>query len=133
MFFLVTEVHNFGGFFGGDTVSLSGKAWRDPEAAEQTLTIDEAALVNLMDRHLVAAGMLLELTFAGARVEAAVVRGASEHATLRRALGEPELPASFSGLTLLSCRCAACKLWVTPVRRAETEVCPLCGRGVALR
>ncbi|PDW00216.1 hypothetical protein [Candidatus Chloroploca asiatica] len=133
MFFLVTEVHNFGGFFGGDTVSLSGKAWRDPEAAEQTLTIDEAALVNLTDRHLVAAGMLLELTFAGARVEAAVVRGASEHATLRRALGEPELPPTLSELVLLSCRCAACKLWVTPVRRDDTELCALCGRGVALR
>ncbi|WP_129671768.1 hypothetical protein [Candidatus Chloroploca sp. Khr17] len=133
MFFLVTEVHNFGGFFGGDTVALSGKVWHDAEAAEQTLTIDEAALVNLTDRHLVAAGMLLDLTFAGARVEAAVVRGASEHATLRRALGEPELPPLLTGLALLSCRCAACKLWVTPVRRDDTELCPLCGRGVALR
>src|SRR5688572_10910031 len=65
MRFFIGEVHNFGGFFGGDTVSLSGAPWREPGAAEQTLTIDEAALANVASRHQIAAGMLLELTMAG--------------------------------------------------------------------
>ena len=62
---LITELHNFGGFFGGDTVTLSGATWRGEGAAEQTLTIDEAALANVADRHTLAPGMLLELSFAG--------------------------------------------------------------------
>ena len=66
--FLVTEVHNFGGFFGGHTVSLSGHALAEG-AEEETLTIDEAALVNISDRHHVTAGMLLTLEMAGDRVE----------------------------------------------------------------
>ncbi|NJM05965.1 hypothetical protein HC891_06845 [Candidatus Gracilibacteria bacterium] len=58
MLFLVTEVHNFGGFFGGDTVTLSGRRWGAADAAEETLTIDAAALVNVPQRHHVAADMV---------------------------------------------------------------------------
>ena len=55
----VTEVHNFGGFFGGDTVTLSATPW--PDGDEETLTIDERALANVRERHLIGAEMLLEL------------------------------------------------------------------------
>jgi hypothetical protein len=122
---LVSEVHNFGGFFGGDTVTLSGAAWPDEAAAEQTLTIDAAALSNVPDRHTLMAGMLLELVFVGERVERATLLGAADYAALRRALGPPVLPpAPLVGPLILSHHCPACKLWV--VSSAAPVHCPLC-------
>lgn len=125
MRFLVTEVHNFGGFFGGDTVTLSGHPWRAEEAAEQTLTIDEAALANVTARHTIAAGMLLELTMAGERVERAVLIGAADQASLRQALGPPELPTTLESPIILSYRCPSCGLWV-PASDVSGQ-CPACG------
>jgi hypothetical protein len=121
---LISEIHNFGGFFGGDTVSLSGAAWREPDAPEQTLTIDEAALANVPDRHRVTAGMLFELTFAGERVERASLLGAPSYAALRAALGEPELPARLDAPRILAHRCAHCALWVTTAQNPAR--CPVC-------
>jgi hypothetical protein len=121
---LITELHNFGGFFGGDTVTLSGAEWRAEAAAEPTLTIDQAALANVADRHTLAVGMLLELQFAGERVERAVLLGARSHNELRRALGEPALPAQLDTPLALSHHCASCELWVTTAH--EPERCPIC-------
>ena len=130
---LITELHNFGGFFGGDTVTLSGRPWRADEAAEQTLTIDEAALANVADRHTLAPGMLLELEFAGGsqdeasplRVERAALRGAAAHGELRRALGDPPLPEQpLSAPLALAHRCAACELWVPTAHGPDR--CPIC-------
>jgi hypothetical protein len=123
---LVSEVHNFGGFFGGDTVTLSGAAWPSAAGAvEQTLTIDAAALRNVPDRHTLGAGMLLELEFAGERVERAELLGAADYAELRRALGPPALPAGpLAGPHILSHHCAACALWV--VTTPAPARCPLC-------
>jgi rubrerythrin len=121
---LISEVHNFGGFFGGDTVSLSGAEWRAAEAAERTLTIDEAALANVPDRHQVAAGMLLELQFAGERVERATLLGAGSHAALRAALGPPALPNTLAAPLLLAHRCASCALWVPTTQ--DPARCPIC-------
>lgn len=122
---LVSEVHNFGGFFGGDTVTLSGAEWRAEAAPERTLTIDEAALANVPARHHLAAGMLLELSFAGERVERATLLGAQAHAELRLALGEPAAPASLDGPRALSHRCDPCGLWVPTL--PDPERCPICG------
>lgn len=121
--FLVSEVHNFGGFFGGDTVTLSGASWREAGAPEETLTIDAAALANVADRHTITAGMLLGLTMAGARVERAALLGAATHAELRRALGEPQLPARLDGPRTLSHHCERCALWVETTAAGG---CPLC-------
>lgn len=123
---LVSEVHNFGGFFGGDTVTLSGAAWPpSADAVEQTLTIDAAALSNVPDRHTLVAGMLLELTFAGERVERATLLGAADHAALRRAIGPPALPPGpLAEPLILSHHCPACTLWV--VSSAAPARCPLC-------
>ncbi len=122
---LITELHNFGGFFGGDTVTLSGVPWREAGAAEQTLTIDEAALANVADRHTLAPGMLLELSFAGERVEQAALLGAASHSELRRALGDPPLPdAPLEAPLTLAHRCAACELWVPTAHNLER--CPIC-------
>jgi rubrerythrin len=126
---LVSEVHNFGGFFGGDTVTLSGVEWRLDGAEERTLTIDEAALANVADRHTVCAGMLLDLVFAGERVERATLLGAATHAELRRALGDPPLAASLEAPHTLAHRCDACALWV-PTEHAP-ERCPVCATPLA--
>ncbi|NJN17196.1 MAG: hypothetical protein HC822_13425 [Oscillochloris sp.] len=123
MHFLISEVHNFGGFFGGDTVTLSGAPWRMEDAEEQTLTIDDAALLNVGERHHISAGMLLDLEFAGERVERAVLLGAANHAELRRALGEPELPAHIDAPLILARRCQSCELWVAVVAAAPCSVC----------
>lgn len=121
---LVRELHNFGGFFGGDTVTLSGVEWRAEGAAERTLTIDEAALTNVRERHTLAVGMLLELSFAGERVERAALLGAAGHAELRRALGVPAPPAALDAPLVLSHRCDGCGLWVPTLH--DPDRCPVC-------
>lgn len=128
MHFHVTEVHNFGGFFGGDTVSLSGAEWRAEGADERTLTIDQAALANVADRHTIVAGMLLELVFAGERVEQATLLGAPAHADLRRALGEPALEQPLAAPAILAHHCDACALWVSTAQ--EPARCPVCATPV---
>src|SRR5690349_18538376 len=90
--FLVQEVHNFGGFFGGDTVTLTATPFGDsgaPGGQEQMITIDQQALANVRDRHTISAGMLLELWRTGDRVDRAELLGAANHAQLRAALGPP--------------------------------------------
>jgi hypothetical protein len=122
--YLVQEVHNFGGFFGGDTVTLSATQLDRPDE-EATITIDQQALANVRDRHTIAAGMLLELQMSGDRVDRAELLGAATHAELRAALGPAALPVQFDQPLVLSYRCEGCKLWVagTP----QSGACRLCG------
>jgi hypothetical protein len=124
MHFLVTEVHNFGGFFGGDTINLSGRPWGEDDADEETLTIDAAALRNVPQRHHVTAGMVFALTMIGERVERAELLAALDQAALRQALGRPQLTGPFTAPLRLSARCGRCERWV--VTNAEAR-CPLCG------
>src|SRR3712207_9193425 len=107
----VTEVHNFGGFFGGDTVTLSATPW--PVGDEETLTIDERAL-NVADRHTIAPEMLLRLTLNGARVDRAELLAAREYTMLLRAIGaSPTEPtdhgAEASEPRVRAYRCAGCR------------------------
>src|SRR3954471_1492803 len=81
--FLVQEVHNFGGFFGGDTVTLTATPFSGaagPTGEEQTITIDQQALANVRDRHTISAGMLLEVVRTGERVDRAALLGAATYA-----------------------------------------------------
>lgn len=125
--YLVREVHNFGGFFGGDTVTLTAVRPAAPED-EETLTIDQQALANVADRHTIAPGMLLALTLAGARVDRAELLGAATLAELRAALGTPAVAGPLDAPLILSYRCDACDLWVAgaPV----DGCCRLCGAPV---
>lgn len=125
--FRVIEVHNFGGFFGGDTVTLTATPQGAPDD-EQTLTIDQGALSNVADRHTVCAGMLLALDFAGTRVERAELLGAGTHAELRAALGAPQPAGPIAGHAILSYRCDSCGLWVAG--EPEGERCRVCGARV---
>lgn len=128
---LVREVHNFGGFFGGDTVTLTATPFGSATSpdAEQTITIDQQALVNVRDRHTICAGMLLELARSGERVDRAELVAAATHAELRAALGAPVLADRLVSPVILSYACPACGLWVAG-EPAEGR-CRLCGAALA--
>jgi hypothetical protein len=123
--YLVQEVHNFGGFFGGDTVTLTAAVYGAPND-EHTLTIDERTLANVRDRHTITAGMLLAVQLTGERVDRAELLGAATHAELRAALGQAQIDGPLDGPQILSYRCNACGLWVAgaPVDGR----CRLCGQ-----
>ena len=129
LLYLVREVHNFGGFFGGDTVTLTATLYgASDEGEERTLTIDERALANVRDRHTIAAGMLLALKLTGERVDRAELLGAATHAELRAALGAAQIDGPLDGPQILSYRCTACGLWVAGT--LEDGRCRLCGQNL---
>jgi len=126
--FLVQEVHNFGGFFGGDTVTLTATPFGSaiiPAGEEQTFTIDQQALANVRDRHNISAGMLLELSRTGERVDRAELLGAATHAQLRAALGPSAAAGPLAEPLILSYACPTCNLWVAGA--PEQGRCLLCG------
>ncbi|MDP9313133.1 MAG: hypothetical protein M3R24_20000 [Chloroflexota bacterium] len=126
----VTEVHNFGGFFGGDTVTLSAVPW--PEGEETTLTIDEKALDNIAARHTLAAEMLLRLDFSGERIDRAYLVAARDRTLLNQALPATPSAAALSRPTIRVYHCPACSLWFTgqPLQQGAQWVCTLCGQGL---
>ena len=129
--FLVQEVHNFGGFFGGDTVTLTATPFGSaamPAGEEQTITIDQQALANVRDRHSISAGMLLELSRTGDRVDRAELLGAATHAQLRAALGSPAVRGPLAEPLILSYACHTCNLWVAGA--PEQHMCRVCGTAV---
>jgi hypothetical protein len=126
--FLVQEVHNFGGFFGGDTVTLTATPFggaAKPADEEQTITIDQQALANVRDRHRICAGMLLELARTGARVDRAELLGAATHAQLRAALGAPAATGALAEPLILSYACRTCNLWLAGA--PDQHTCRVCG------
>jgi hypothetical protein len=125
--FLVQEVHNFGGFFGGDTVTLTATPFGGaaPAAEEQTITIDQQALVNVRDRHTISAGMLLDLSRTGERVDRAELLAAATHAQLRAALGAPNASGPLAEPLVLSYACRRCNLWVAGA--PQEDRCRVCG------
>jgi len=121
----VLEVHNFGGFFGGDTVTLTAARWQDQD--EETFTIDEKALVNLPERHLVAPSMVFDLMMSGDRVDRAELVGADDWAVLDGAFAMP--PPSLDGPRIVAYHCESCGLWVVgaPSMAQTVQLCVLCG------
>src|SRR3954465_7149763 len=72
--YVVTDVLNFGGFFGGETVTLDAA----PMAAPDKITgfiIPEHVFENLTVRHLITAGMALGLVVDNGEIRAARVLG----------------------------------------------------------
>jgi rubrerythrin len=125
----VTEVHNFGGFFGGDTVTLSATPW--PEGEEETLTIDEKALDNIPNRHTVAPEMLFQLVFSGERIDNARLLAARELETLNQALGDAPSASRLDGPQIRAYHCRVCNLWVTGQPRSDpAPMCIVCGQAL---
>ncbi len=125
----VTEVHNFGGFFGGDTVTLSATPW--PQGEETTWTIDEKVLDNVSDRHIIAPGMLLQLEVNGERVDRAWVLAAREWKTLREVLSSPPPDDVLAAPRVRAYRCLHCALWVAG-QPASSVTCGLCGQSITV-
>ena len=122
---LITEVQNFGGFFGGDTVTLDAVPWCGGD--ESTWTIDEKALQNIDDRYLIAAGMILDVALAGDRVDQAWVQAARQWDTLKPTLSTPSR-AALAAPHARAYRCSTCELWVLgePIDADGTLRCLLC-------
>lgn len=123
----VTEVHNFGGFFGGDTVTLSAVPW--PDGEESTLTIDEKALDNIQARHNIGPEMLLQLEFTGERIDRARLVGARERMLLDEALPPTPSAATLGSPTIRAYHCSRCDLWLTGqpmMEHAGTRACSVC-------
>ena len=127
---VVTEVHNFGGFFGGDTVTISAVPW--PSGDETTLTIDEKALQNVSDRYLIAAEMVLQIEFTGERVDRAWLLGARDWDVLKPTLGDTAPADRLNGPQIRAYRCGACDLWLLgqPAGEGTDRLCGLCERSL---
>lgn len=110
MIFRVTEVLNYGGFFAGDTITLTAKEAGKPDE-ERTFTIDQGVLTNVGgDRYKVLAGMALDLQTEGEHVSVASVVGAKDRAALRGAVVLPPQP--LNGPRMFSYYCKQCDLWI---------------------
>ncbi len=110
MIYRVQDVLNYGGFFAGDTVTLTAQAVGAP-AAEQTFTIDQGALTNVGgDRYKIVPGMALDLQFEGERIGAASVVAAKDRAALRAAV--PAMEGSLAAPRIFSYYCRQCDLWI---------------------
>lgn len=121
----VTEVHNFGGFFGGDSVTLSAMSW--PEGEAMIFMIDEKALENVSDRYIIAPGMVLQLDLSGERVDRARLVGAREWASLRDAFGVAPPAEALAAPRMRAYHCITCNLWLEG-QPAPHNRCRLCGQ-----
>ncbi len=124
----VLEVHNFGGFFGGDTVTLTVEDLSTH--AEETITIDEKALANIDDRYKVTPTMVFELQMSGTRVDRAELIAADDWHAIQAALNPAPPSAPLAGPQIRAYRCGGCKLWIlgTPSIAAGLKQCCLCSR-----
>lgn len=122
----VLEVHNFGGFFGGDTVTLTAARWDDH--TEETLTIDEKALANVHDRYAIAPEMVLDLLMAGERVDRAELIGAADWELLDAALSAEAPQGPIHEPRIRAYHCDTCGLWIlgSPVTGSNVARCRLC-------
>src|SRR5438270_3908478 len=110
--YIVTDVLNFGGFFGGETVTLDAA----PQSAPDKITgfiIPEHLFDNLTMRHLIAPGMALGLVVDNGEVRAARVLGAPTREQLKEIVKPPPLSESGPSPRALSYRCAHDNLWIT--------------------
>lgn len=128
--YIVTDVLNFGGFFGGETVTLDAHPHSAPETFVSFI-IPEHLFDNLTQRHLIAAGMALGLVVDNGEVRAARVLGATTREQLKEIVKPPPpSPDGVSGPRALSYRCTQCDLWITGMpeqREGGAYYCRICG------
>jgi hypothetical protein len=106
----IHDVLNYGGFFAGDTVTVSAQAIANP-SEEKTFTIDQGALTNVGgDRYKIVAGLVLDLQFEGERVSSATVVAAPERTSLRQTVIITDEPLATP--RIFAHHCASCDLWI---------------------
>ncbi len=123
----VVDVLNFGGFFGGETVTLDATPLTDPTKISGFI-IPEHVFDNLTQRHLIAQGMVLGLVVDNGEVRAARVLAAPTREQLKEIVKHPETAPGGPGPRALSYRCPNCDLWITgmPDQRDGAYYCRLC-------
>jgi hypothetical protein len=127
--YIVADVLNFGGFFGGETVTLDASPQATPDKIASFI-IPEHVFDNLTMRHLIASGMALGLVVDNGEIRAARVLGAPTREQLKEIVKPPAPTESGPGPRALSYKCAHCNLWITgtPERRDDGGYyCLICG------
>ncbi len=125
----VIDVLNYGGFFGGETVTLDARPFANPDRIISYI-IPEHLFDNLTQRHLIQPGVALGLVVDGGEVRAARVLGAPTREQLKELVKPQPHEEGGPGPRALSYRCANCDLWITgmPDRRDDgSYYCRLCG------
>lgn len=127
--YVVLDVLNFGGFFGGETVTLDASPMAQPDKV-QSFIIPEHLFDNLTQRHLIAPGMALGLVVDGGEVRAARVLGAPDREQLKQIVKPPAPVEGGPGPRALMYRCTGCDLWITGMPNQKEDgayYCRLCG------
>ena len=124
--YLVADVLNFGGFFGGETVTLD--ATLRETGKMHSFIIPEHVFDNLTQRHLIAPGMALGLVVDNGEVRAARVLGAPTREQLKEIVKPPAPSDSGPAPRALSYKCASCNLWISgmPDLRDGSYYCLIC-------
>jgi hypothetical protein len=125
----VVDVLNYGGFFGGETVTLDAYPFSAPDRITGFI-IPEHLFDNLTQRHLIQTGVALGLVVDGGEVRAARVLGAPTREQLKELVKPPSHEGSTAAPRGLSYKCAHCDLWIggTPDRREDGHYyCLICG------
>ncbi|MGH2544075.1 MAG: hypothetical protein ACRDIB_14845 [Ardenticatenaceae bacterium] len=125
----IREVLNYGGFFGGDTVSAIVVPYAGGE--ERDVTIDAHAFDNLKDRYKVMDGFILDLEVDEGKVTHARILAAAQRDQLKEAIDPDTLSERERRYRVFAYKCSAEDLWV----RGEPEElgsgryrCVLCGQ-----
>lgn len=123
----VIDVLNYGGFFGGETVTLDARPFANPDRVFSYI-IPEHLFDNLTQRHLIHPGIALGLVIDGGEVRAARVLGAPTREQLKELVKPPAPEAGTAAPRALSYRCASCDLWISgmPELRDGSYYCRLC-------
>ena len=133
MLYRIKEILNYGGFFGGDTVSAIVEPYEGGD--ERDVTIDQHAFDNLKDRYKVLSGFVLELEFDERdTVTRARIVAAPERNELKEVIDADAPSEKARRYRVFAYRCAPEGLWV----RGEPEElgggryrCILCGHEFA--
>jgi len=132
-YFAIDEVLNYGGFFGGTTVTIYAHPTAEPNA-DRKFIISEHNFENLKDgdRFKVLEGLVLGLVLEGDEVRAARVVGAPTRAALRAATAPAQpAPGQEGAVRGLAYHCAHCNLWIAgePPRDGDSGPyhCAICG------
>ena len=107
----VVDVLNYGGFFGGETVTLDAYPFSAPDRITGFI-IPEHLFDNLTQRHLIQAGWLSAWWWMAEKCVPRRVLGAPTREQLKELVKPPSHEGSTAAPRGLSYKCAHCDLWI---------------------